>query len=234
MNTSAKYVIYYRVSTKKQGQSGLGLDAQQTIVTRFLNEHSTIVATFTEVETGKSATRPQLAAALAVCEREGATLIVAKLDRLARNVQFTSALMNSGIDFIACDCPYATRLTIHILAAVAEDEALRIASRTKGALQELKAQGVKLGSARPGHWDGREHLRGWKGIPQDRANAIKKSRLEETYAQVLPLIRILQERNETYAQIADALNQQGFKTPKGCAFSPSTVHAVAQRMVACG
>jgi DNA invertase Pin-like site-specific DNA recombinase len=235
MNTTTKLVvIYYRVSTKKQGQSGLGLDAQQTIVTRFLNEHSTIVATFTEIETGKSATRPQLRAALALCAQNGATLIVAKLDRLARNVAFTSALMNSGIEFIACDCPYATRLTIHILAAVAEDEALRIASRTKGALQELKAQGVKLGSARPGHWEGREHLRGWQGIPQERAIAIKKGRLEETYANVLPLIRVLQERNETFASIANALNQQGFKTPRGKAFTPSTVHSVATRMVNCG
>lgn len=228
-HTTKLVVIYYRVSTKKQGTSGLGLDAQQTIVTRFLTEHSTVLATFTEVESGKKSNRPQLRAALALCAKNGATLIVAKLDRLARNVAFTSALMNSGIDFIACDCPYATRLTIHILAAVAEDEALRTAGRTKGALQELKKQGVKLGSARPGHWEGREHLRGWQGIPQERATAIKKERLEETYGNVLPLVNVLRSRGETMQKIADALNGQGFTTPRGGKFDSNVVKRIIDR-----
>jgi len=226
------YIIYYRVSTKKQEESGLGLDAQETIVSRFLSADDKVVATFTEIETGKNSSRPQMKAALSACKEHGATLIVAKLDRLARNVEFTSALMNSGIEFIACDCPYANRLTIHILAAVAEDEAVRISSRTKVALAELKDRGVKLGSARPGHWEGREHLRGWQSTSPDRKRMIKAQRLEDTYNRVIPLIRVLRDRGESFENIAEVLNGQGFKTPRGCDFKAGGVHAIATRLEA--
>ena len=223
------FIIYYRVSTKKQEESGLGLEAQQTIVTRFLPEDATVVLTFTEIETGKKSSRPQLKVALQACKEHGATLIVAKLDRLARNVEFTSALMNSGIEFVACDCPYANRLTIHILAAVAEDEALRISSRTKGALAELKKQGALLGSARPGHWDGREHLRGWNGMDATKRRLLEAQRLEESFGRVIPLIRVLRERNETFANIALTLNEQGFKTARGSIWTATAVQRVLER-----
>lgn len=143
------FVAYYRVSTDRQGQSGLGLDAQRKAVADYLNGGKwKLAGEFTEVESGKRCDRPQLAAALALCRREKATLIVAKLDRLARNVHFISGLMESGADFIAVDMPHANRLTIHILAAVAEDERRRISERTRAALAVAKSRGTVLGNPR--------------------------------------------------------------------------------------
>ena len=163
MNDTMKIIPYYRVNTKKQGRSGLGLEAQKADVEAFVRQRDAIIVSeYREVETGKNSKRPKLDEAIGHAKLAKATLVVAKLDRLARNVAFTSALMESGVEFVACDNPHANRLTIHILAAVAEDEALRISRRTKDALAAAKARGIKLGSARPGHWDGKEHLRGWK------------------------------------------------------------------------
>jgi len=225
------YVTYLRVSTQKQGESGLGVDAQRTAVTKFTADGS-VLAEFVEVESGKKAARPQLKAALALCRQRGATLVVAKLDRLARNVLFTATLMEAGVDFICCDMPSATRLTIHLLAAIAEDEARRISARTKAALSELKAKGAQLGSARPGHWDGREHRRGWNGIPAARKLAMKREKLNLSYAESLPVIRVLKERAATYLEIASALNAQGIKTPRGHIFTASAVCEVIQRLEA--
>ncbi|NDW09612.1 recombinase family protein [Dysgonomonas sp. 520] len=140
-----KYVIYYRVSTKKQGASGLGLEAQKTIVENY-TKNSIVIAEFTEIETGKSANRPQLNKALECCKINNATLLVAKLDRLARNLNFITSLQASNIDFVCCDMPTANRLTIHIIAAIAENEAQLISQRTKQALTEKKKQGIKLGN----------------------------------------------------------------------------------------
>lgn len=135
------YVIYYRVSTKKQGLSGLGLEAQKTIVENYIKGNP-VIAKFTEIETGKSANRPQLNKALECCKLNNATLVVANLSRLARSLHFVTSLQNSGVDFIACDMPTANRLTIHIIAAIAENEALLISQRTKAALAEKKKQGI--------------------------------------------------------------------------------------------
>lgn len=223
-----KIVSYIRVSTTKQGESGLGLEAQRTTVARFQADH-TVIAEFIEIESGKKANRPQLQAAIALCKQTGATLVVAKLDRLARNVHFTSSLMESGVEFVACDMPHANRLTIHIMAAMAEDEARRISTRTKDALAELKAKGVALGSARPGHWDGREHKRGWRGMQDAKKQALKKQKLEESFGHALPLIRVLRDRGDTFQQIAAALNQQGLKAPRGGKFHPFTVQNVLER-----
>src|SRR5712671_5974804 len=143
----AAFVAYFRVSTDKQGASGLGLEAQREAVARHVaGAGGAIVAEFQEIESGKRNDRPQIAAALAVCRLRRATLIIAKLDRLARKVAFISSLMESGVDFVAVDNPYATRLTIHILAAVAEHEREMISQRTKAALAAAKARGVKLGN----------------------------------------------------------------------------------------
>ena len=137
-----KFVAYYRVSTEKQGISGLGLEAQRTAVTDFLNGGRwKLVGEFKEVESGKKNDRPALAKALAACRVHGATLIIAKLDRLARNVAFISNLMEAGVEFTAVDFPQANRLTVHILAAVAEHEAAMISARTKAALAAAKAHG---------------------------------------------------------------------------------------------
>src|SRR5262245_43725144 len=156
-----KVVSYYRVSTRKQGLSGLGLEGQAEAVAAFCKQHkATVIASYKEIESGKKKDRPEIAKALAHARRSKATLIVAKLDRLSRNVAFLSTLMESKVSFVCCDNPHATPLTIHILAAVAEDEAKRISERTKAALAAAKMRGTLLGSARPGHWSGREDRRG--------------------------------------------------------------------------
>jgi DNA invertase Pin-like site-specific DNA recombinase len=162
---SGKYIAYYRVSTQKQGASGLGLEAQQTAVTQYLNGGTwELVGEFVETETGKGADalakRPQLRAALEACRKSGAKLLIAKLDRLARNVHFITGLMEASrgngknaVKFVACDMPDANDLTIHLMAAFAEHEAKRISERTKDALAMAKKRGVALGTA------GKENLK---------------------------------------------------------------------------
>lgn len=155
----SKYIAYYRVSTQKQGLSGLGLEAQQETVARYLGgSASELIGEFIETETGKGADalakRPQLRAALEACRKSGAKLLIAKLDRLARNVHFITGLMEAAkgngknaVKFVACDMPEANDLTIHIMAAFAEHEAKRISERTKDALRAAKARGKFLGVA---------------------------------------------------------------------------------------
>lgn len=147
------FVAYFRVSTQKQGANGLGMDAQREAVRRFLSSTGQLIGEFVEVETGRGsnalAKRPQLAEALAICKRTGAKLLIAKLDRLARNVHFVSGLMESKVKFVACDMPEANDLTIHVMAAFAEHEAKRISQRTKEGLAVAKARGVKLGVSGP-------------------------------------------------------------------------------------
>ena len=146
-SVETRFIPYYRVSTKRQGQSGLGLEAQRVDVSKLIVERDGCeIAHYIEIETGKNPDRPELAKAVAHAKLANATLVVAKLDRLARNVAFTAALMESGVPFICCDCKEANRFTIHILAAVAEEEARKISERTKKALAAAKARGVKLGS----------------------------------------------------------------------------------------
>jgi DNA invertase Pin-like site-specific DNA recombinase len=141
-----KYIAYYRVSTNRQGQSGLGLEAQKAAVTQYLNGGDwEILEEFTEVESGKKSNRPKLQEALAACKRLQATLIIAKLDRLARNVHFISGLMEAGVEFVAVDNPTANKLMLHMLAAFAEHEREMISDRTRKALAAAKARGVHLG-----------------------------------------------------------------------------------------
>lgn len=204
-----KLVAYYRVSTREQGDSGLGLEAQQAAVRHFAKD-AKIVAEFVEVESGKVRNRPQLQAALAACRQHGATLVVAKLDRLARNVAFTTALMESGLDFVCCDNPNATRLTIHILAAVAEDEARRISERTKAALAALKARGSKLGSPKAAQL----------GPQAGRQNAAKAAAF---VADVRPLAERKRAAGWTYEQIAHYLTGKGILTRRGKPWSNVTV-----------
>src|SRR5262245_43819545 len=150
MATMGKHVAYYRVSTPKQGRSGLGLEAQRHGVAEFLNGGDwRMVGEFIEVESGKKAkNRPELAKALALCRLHGARLVIAKLDRLSRNAHFLLGLKESGVDFVCADMPNANRLTVGIMAMVAEDEAERISQRTKDALAAAKRRGTKLGGFR--------------------------------------------------------------------------------------
>ena len=189
-----KLVAYYRVSTRKQGESGLGLEAQQSCVADYARYGQyEVIGAYREIETGKRADRPQLANALAHARRAKATLVIAKLDRLARNVHFLSGLMEAGVEFVCCDIPSANRLTLHILAAVAEDEARRISERTKAAPGSLQGQGWEAGhshelDARGGHAGDRSHegegasrlrrlaargarvARGWFELPGNRGS----------------------------------------------------------------
>ncbi|MEO9697238.1 MAG: recombinase family protein [Hyphomicrobiales bacterium] len=144
---ASKFVAYYRVSTTGQGESGLGLEAQRMAVQAYLATGPTVelVAEYTEVESGKKKNRPELAEAVKNCKRHKATLVIAKLDRLARNVHFVSGLMETNINFVACDNPHANPLMVHMLAAFAEHEREMISQRTKDGLAAAKARGVKLG-----------------------------------------------------------------------------------------
>jgi len=227
-----KIIPYYRVSTKKQGRSGLGLEAQQAEVWSFATRNGgEILAEYTEVETGKRADRPELAKAIGHAKLSGATLVIAKLDRLARNVHFTAGLMNSGVDFVACDNPNANRLTIHILAAVAEDEARRISARTKAALKAAKARGVRLGSARPDHWQSREHLRAKGQAKATRAAGDRRSeKAREAYEFLVPAIRERRGQGYSFQQIADWLNEQGHRTTAKKPFTRAAVRRVLLRV----
>lgn len=229
----SKIVAYYRVSTKKQGQSGLGLEGQVAAVEAFRKQHGgKILAGYTEVETGKGRNpkRPELAKALAHARRSKALLVVAKLDRLARNVAFLSALMESAVDFVCCDNPHANKFTLHVLAAVAEKEAEDISERTKAALAAVKRRGKLLGSARPGHWEGREQAR-LRGGVKGRKIAAENLRAAagEAYADILPEMVVWREAGETLQQIADRLNTAGHTTRRGKAWSTVQVGRVLER-----
>jgi DNA invertase Pin-like site-specific DNA recombinase len=218
---NGKFVAYYRVSTAKQGTSGLGLEAQQEAVRSYLNGGRwKMVAEFTEVESGKKNDRPALADALSLCRIHGATLVIAKLDRLARNVAFISNLMESGVEFTAVDFPQANRLTIHILAAVAEHEAAMISARTKAALAAAKARGVALGGDR-----GNIAAEASKGAKA--SSAVRSAAAEKRAADLLPAIRHIQALGATsLREIAAALNDRGIPTARGGEWSAVQVQRV--------
>lgn len=198
------FVAYLRVSTARQGESGLGLEAQRAAVEAFARQHGgVIVASFVEVETGKRSDRPELAKALEGARKAKATLLIAKLDRLARNVAFIANLMDAGVEFLACDQPFASRLTLHILAAVAEDEARRISERTRAALQAAKARGRKLGSPIASKTVG-------------KARAARSAYAAKANATTLAVIREVQASGvASLAGIARTLEARGVKTPAG-------------------
>jgi DNA invertase Pin-like site-specific DNA recombinase len=217
-----KFVAYYRVSTARQGRSGLGLDAQKTAVTAHVADRGKLIGEFTEVESGKVDARPELSAALAVCDLTGATLVVAKLDRLSRNVAFLAALQDSGARFTAADIPEANELTIHIMAAVAQAERKAISRRTKEALAAAKARGVVLGGARGNLADLRLG---------PAASAIRRSQTATLRSQkVMAQIRAAQGAGAaSLREIAQALNDRGVTAARGGIWSAAQVRAVMRR-----
>ncbi len=220
-----KFVAYYRVSTARQGRSGLGLEAQREAVAGYLGGNGwQLVAEHTEVESGKRNDRPELAKALAACRVHGATLVIAKLDRLARNVAFTANLMESGVDFIAVDFPTANRLTIHILAAVAEHEREMISRRTKEALAAAKARGVKLGN--PHHLTDAHRAEG--RVVAARARAATADAFARDVAPVIEEVRA--EGAASLRATARGLNDRGVPAPAGGEWSAVQVRRVLRRL----
>jgi DNA invertase Pin-like site-specific DNA recombinase len=217
---NGKFVAYYRVSTAKQGASGLGLEAQQEAVRSFLNGGRFALVEVTEIESGKRNDRPALAKALALCRVHGATLVIAKLDRLARNVNFISNLMEAGVEFTAVDFPQANRLTIHILAAVAEHEATMISSRTKAALAAAKARGTKLGN--PTSQIGTKAREGALA-----SVVVRKARAAKRSADLLPIMRDIQSSGaDSLREVAAALNTRGIPAARGGQWSAVQVRRV--------
>lgn len=215
-----QFVCYYRVSTQRQGQSGLGLEAQREVVRGYLSEgHRTALAEFVEVETGKGADalqkRPELRRALDLCRRQGATLLIAKLDRLARNVHFVSGLIETGVDFVAADMPQANKVMIQMHAVMSEWERDQISERTKAALAAAKSRGVVLGSTGPKNL--RPHLL------QRVADA------KAFHERLKPLVLGMTGQGLTRRAMVSHLNELGIRAPRGGAWSLCQV----QRLVQC-
>jgi DNA invertase Pin-like site-specific DNA recombinase len=214
-----KFVAYYRVSTTKQGINGLGMDAQRDAVARYLNGGNwKLLAEFAEVETGKRSTRQELAKALALCRKEKAILLIAKLDRLARNAAFLLSLRDSGVDFIAVDMPNADRFTVGIMALLAEKEAEMISQRTRDGLAAARRRGIKLGNPRPA-----QALMVAQTANLARADAYAKT--------LVPVLREIRAAHVASLRgVARCLNARGFKTPNGRAFKAQSVKNVLERI----
>lgn len=220
-----KFIAYYRVSTDRQGESGLGLEAQQKAVRDFLDGGRwELIGEVTEVESGKRNDRPKLAEALKLCKRHRAKLVIAKLDRLARNVAFVSNLMESGVEFEAVDFPQANRLTIHILAAVAEHEAAMISARTKAALAAAKARGRKLGNPL-----GAAAFGARRGFRQ--AHAANRAKADSRAAEMSEMLDELRAEGLTSANaMAGALNDRHVATARGGKWTARSVLNVMTRL----
>lgn len=218
-----RIVSYLRVSTDRQGRSGLGLEAQRKIVADFAADSGgRIVAEFVEVQSGSNDDRPRLAAALAECRRQGARLVLPKLDRLSRRVAFIAALMDSGVDFVAADMPRASRFELHIRASLAEEERRLISERTRNALQAAKRRGVLLGFANPK----RDRSTGAKSIHAASAAGVaaRRARSEQHALNVLPIVHEIQSAGViTHRGIANALNRRGIVAPRGGRWHPTSV-----------
>jgi DNA invertase Pin-like site-specific DNA recombinase len=208
------YTPYYRVSTQKQGASGLGLDAQRAAVAAFATDRAQVLTEFVEVESGKKNERPQLLAAIAEARRTGSTLLIAKLDRLSRNAGFILTLRDSGVNFICCDMPDANTLTVGIFAVMAQHEREMISKRTKDALAVKKARGVKLGS--PGNLTQAARQ---KGLAVRQANA----QANHQHQQATKLAGLLHAQGHSLKQIAQELNDGHYRTRRGAAFLPMSV-----------
>lgn len=229
MAAMGKWVAYYRVSTEKQGKSGLGLQAQRSAVETYLNGGDwKLVREFKEVESGKHSDRPQLQAALDACRMFGAKLVIAKLDRLSRDAHFLLGLEKAGVDFVAADMPNANRFTVGIMALVADEERRMISARTKAALQAAKARGVKLGGHRA-YADGNPVTLTLDAIAKGRKTIAKRA--DDKAADIAPAIRELQAAGITsLTAIAAGLNDQGIPTPRGGQWQAVQVSRVLERL----
>jgi DNA invertase Pin-like site-specific DNA recombinase len=221
-----KFISYLRVSTEKQGVSGLGLEAQRRAIEDYLNGGRwELIKEFVEVESGKRAdNRPMLHKALETCKRTGAKLLIAKLDRLSRNVAFIANLLESGVEFVACDFPSANKLTIHILSAMAEYEREMISKRTRSALKIAKERGVRLGNPRGLTT---EAIRNGRTL----SLKLRQAKADEYARRIYPVIKEYQTEGMSLNSIARKLTQERELTPRGLStWTPTTVRNVLLRV----
>jgi DNA invertase Pin-like site-specific DNA recombinase len=207
------YTPYYRVSTQKQGTSGLGLAAQRAAVQAFAGS-AQLLTEYVEIESGKKNRRPQLLAAIAEARQVGATLLIAKLDRLSRNAGFIFALRDSGVDFVCCDMPDANTLTVGLFAVIAQHERETISKRTKDALAAKKARGAQLGNSQNFTT---------AVIAQGQAAMQRNAREHQANRQAAQLAELLRAKGQTLWQIAANLNEAGYRTRRGKEFRATTV-----------
>lgn len=208
------FISYLRVSTDRQGASGLGIEAQREAVERYVaSVGGTLLSENVEVETGRSATRPILLQSIALCRKHRAVLLIARLDRLARSVSFIASLIDSGVEFVAADNPAANKLVVHMMAAFAEFERDQIAARTKAALAAAKARGVVLGA---------------NGKVLAAANRAEADRFAETLRR--PVQSAFAQGAKTLKDVARHLNDAGFTTPEGSRWSPQSAHRIVHRL----
>lgn len=221
---NGKFVTYYRVSTQKQGQSGLGIEAQRNLVQAYLNGGEwAVLGEYTEVETGKGADaltkRPKLAEALALCKKQGATLVIAKLDRLARNVHFISGLLETGVDFVAADMPQANKVMIQMHAVMSEWERDQISARTKAALAAAKDRGVRLGTA---------------GAANLKPKLEERQQQADTFAEKLRgVLEGMQSRGLTRREMVEELNALGVRTSTGGTWHLTQLQRTLGRLAEC-
>lgn len=213
-------IAYYRVSTQKQGESGLGLEAQRAAVATYARQAGlAIVAEFTEIESGKRDDRPEVARAIAQCRATGARLLIAKLDRLARSVSFISTLRDSGIAFTACDMPAANDLIVNVMAAVAQAEREMISARTRAALAAARARGTRLGN--PGNLNAEARAKGPRA---------KRTAAIDAYAGEVRNILRMRDAGMTLRAIADDLNASNKTTREGARYTAATVSRILRRL----
>ena len=223
---SGKFVSYIRVSTAKQGASGLGMEAQKEAISRYLNGGQwELLSEFVEVESGKKSDRPELTKALKHCQMTGATLVIAKLDRLSRDLHFISSLQKSGIEFTACDMPSANKFTVHIFAALAEHEREMISQRTKAALAALKARGVKLGKP-----ENLTRAAADKGAVN--ASAARTAKADDFAGQIGPMVQAYHAEGMSLNGIAAKLNADSILTARGKSgsWTPTAVKNLLARL----
>jgi DNA invertase Pin-like site-specific DNA recombinase len=219
-------VAYLRVSTAKQGISGLGLEAQRAAVMSYAAAGGhRLVAEFVEIESGKKADRPELTTALTACRLHRATLVIAKLDRLARNVAFIANLMDGGVDFVACDMPHANRLTLHLLAAIAEHEREMISQRTKAALAAAKARGVKLGNP-----NGAAGLKPHIMLAVARSIKVRREKADRHATAVKDIIHRLHDDGMSLRASAAELNRLQIPSPRGKLWNGQQVRRTLARV----
>lgn len=223
-NTDERFVAYLRVSTQKQGYSGLGLEAQREIIKNYLREKKPIFE-YIEVESGRKTDkgRPKLKEALTQCRTYGAKLIVAKLDRLARNVSFLSALLDSDVEIVFCDFPQANKMVLNILASISQYEAELISTRTRQALAAKKARGCKLGNP--------EHLLDKHQAAIEKSNQTNRRKAADNpnNKRAVAMLKVLAAQGMTLTEMTDKLNNEGFVTSKGYQFRPSQVFVLLKR-----